>query len=240
MWRDAEESSQNSDRYMAKFHTNGTMGAAVLKIARSVCGAGAEHVVEEAVLLKGGSTAQAYHADDDKNLKCFLRRIGEDGSLIYHLSVLVALERDMVVMDFRGKEVEIPRYGAAVWRGDTSHAGGAHEGDCLRAYFHVVHASSERNAKDKDIGGVYARYGPTNTLEMEDVQRVVTRPEYKHLRTCIDRGRRGGEAQVDVLPGGVRAALPRIREREPGLVGEGTQDDRGARARARVCAHGRG
>ena len=178
----AAKSIEDSDRFMmVNFPTKATMGAQVLDFAKLRCGAGKEHVMEEAVLLKGGSKAQAYHADDDKTLRCFRESLREDGSLPYHLSVLVALERDMVVVDFRGDEVKIPKYGAAVWRGDTSHAGGAHEDECLRAFFHVVHDPSERSAKDEDAGGVFAPYGPKDVLKLEDVFRVVTRLEYEEL-----------------------------------------------------------
>ncbi len=182
----ATKSIEDSDRFMmVNFPIEGTMGAQVLAFAKMRCGAGKEHEMEEAVLLKGGSKAQAYHADDDKTLRCFRESLSEDGSLPYHLSVLVALERDMVVVDFRGDEVKIPKYGAAVWRGDTSHAGGAHEGECLRAFFHIVHVQSERSAKDADAGGVFPPYGPKDVLKMEGVFRVVTRPEYEELRVSI-------------------------------------------------------
>jgi len=185
----APDSIKGSDRMMTDYHVDGVIGARVLELGRTERFTGDSHSLGYANLMKGGSVAQPLHKDDDGKLACFNARIAEDGTLPYHLAVLVAFEEGTSVLDSRGKEVAIPLYGAAVWRGDTSHAGNALNGDCLRGYFHVVHEPSLQSVVGTG-GGIFPPFSVRDAVEMGDVKRALeVYPGFREALRCAKTSR---------------------------------------------------
>lgn len=97
-----------------------------------------DHRVTTITLLKSrNAPSQAEHIDYDYD-QTFERSQNADGSVPYPLSVLVAVQDGTKFVLHDGTEVDVPRRGIILFRGDYPHCGAAYASEHFRLHMYIA------------------------------------------------------------------------------------------------------